>query len=127
MPRKRVPNLQSPVQHASDGHLPQPVGKLPPITAQWLEATGQAVAKPADRPDPLESYVLSGDGRYSVNRAENGSIYHKWRWSKTKLKGRYVMFVHGPETSLHAGELSLVDKIADAEAGRIKAALDPYH
>lgn len=106
--------------------MPTDRAREPPVTQEWMAATGQAVY-PTEHPyETLDRINEPGYGRYSVNRDSNGTAYHKFRWSGGKLAGRYVMFVTDHAEPLRVGLEGLLSKIYGAEEGRVYATLDKY-
>lgn len=126
VPRKRYPTLQRAPQNDPIRHLPGPVDSVPPLTQSWLQATGQAVPDAPNGAEALERFCAPGAGRYSVNRAENGTAYHKWSFKTGKWRGHYVMYVADHKVPLLRGIELLEDKIAEVHAGKLKPARDPY-
>lgn len=106
---------------AGPGVQPPPSPLVPPPPSPVHATTADAATT------ALAGLVFRADGRYSVNAHESGHTYHKWRWSAGPLAGRYVMFVASRWDTLPDGILGLVDKVLDAEAGRLSATLDRYH
>jgi hypothetical protein len=54
---------------------------------------------------------------------EHKTLFLKWKWSKGKHQGKYVMSVV-PPWQLALGLEILLGKVEDAEAGRIKPTVD---
>ena len=99
---------------------------LPPITTDWLSATGQAQPQVTRPLEVLEELAEPGAGRYSVNRDANGQAYHKWRYTGGRWDGHYVMYVGDKYHTIGQGILGLESKLALVAAGLLKPTLDKY-